>query len=219
MASHVAQGFICEMYEVLERHGVPEERVRTFGKPDERYEPLRELFRGTADRATIEQDLRNLASTVRKGDGVLLVIASHMTKEDMSIGMTYRQLDEQLALFPKETIVAVVLEGCNSGAGLQYLNHADIAYASVPGGKGSYGAFLVAFVHAWSVRRRFREADVDGNGIVTLGEAFDQGSKTERIEAFYKAPINGRVPQRRTSEPGIDYTVSLVPFAFRLYPK
>ena len=218
MVSHVAQGFICEMNKMLQDHGIPARQIRTLGRHNEDYEPLREILCGTADSATLTRELNSLAMTVGPGDAVLLVIASHMTEKDMSIGMTYRALDEQLAAFPQEALVVVVLEGCCAGAALPHLVHADIAYASVPAGKGSYGAFLVTFIHCYSRKYLFKRADVDGNGIVTLGEAFDESGKDKYIEGFYKEPVRGRIPQRKTSSPGLDYTVSFVPFAARLHP-
>ena len=219
MAAQVAVGFIWEMSDVLKNHGVPDSHITFVGHLDSEpkdVQALRTFHRGEANGETINRELSRLAQTLRPNDAVLLIFASHMSTCSMcGVGISYDELDKRLAAFPYGTRTVVVLEGCNSGGGLPALRHADIAYAAVPDGEGSYGGFLLTFVHAFN-RELFTEADRDKNGIVTFGEAFDVSCNTKHLEGFYRQPIGKRIPQRATRIPGSDYGLSLVPFAITI---
>gem|GEM_PF-5142083 len=234
MAAQVANGAVLEMCDAFLKHKVPIEWMTLLGQYDDPnessqarrdMEPLRRTLReggamkGLADRHTVSRELERLTRTVGRNDSILLLFASHMSANGMDIGLSFEELDVYVAQLPEQALKVVLLEGCGSGGALDVLKHADILYASTPKTEGSAGGFLDLFTQALRPKFLFSASDVDGNGIVTLGEAFDVASDKSRLAAHYNRSPDGfvNIPQRATRTPGLDYTVSFVPFAVRVY--
>ncbi len=159
--------------------------------------------------------LRWMVRSLKPGDLLVLLACAH-TRAPFLIDavISYAELDKIFALAPEEATIVVILEGCQSGAAVKFLDHADVVYTSCSEKEFCFGGFIHLFIDALGRNpKAFQKADLNGDGKVTLGEAFEYASARENIEPIYKSfpkkfwPFNyAPHPQRKGK-----------PFDMRLY--
>ena len=175
---------------LLERFGFPRQYVITLAKDKLALEGLTEDMVWAPPRPDyIKFYLEWAIESLRPGD-LLVIFSCVHTRAPFFIdaALPYSEIDKILSLAPDEATIAVVIEGCQSGAAVKWLKHADVVYTSTDEREFCFGGFIHLFVDALGRNpTAMREADLNGDGRVTLGEAFEYASDRDRIERFYKS--------------------------------
>ena len=207
----VAPGQVRALHKLLTtRYKCPRESVVVLSA----HKGLSNIASGPPTKAKFFGVLDHLAERLAPGDQLLLVFACHMQKGCL-VGnrIPYRQLNDQLAKFRRGTRIAVIIEGCHSGAALPFLTRVDVAYAAATARQATWGGFLMFWVDAMGRKpEAFKAADADKDGRVSLGEAFDYASDRERLTKWYRK-LPKRIwptkmvpsPERRTRFKRMDY--------------
>lgn len=178
-------------------------------------ECAKEIASGRATRENFLKALAEKRKELRQGDMLLILLCCHMEKGFLiNNTLPYRELNEALAGLDGVTRV-VILEGCHTGAGIPEIKNAEVVYASVGGDDKCYGGFLLYLVNALGRdEKSTREADVNKDGRVSLGEAYDFAADVERLKKFYDSlPENiwpkGYCPLPRRAAPDAGYETFL----------
>lgn len=198
---------------LLERFGFPRQYVITLAKDKLALEGLTEEMVLAPPRPEYIKFYLEWAVRRLKPEDMLVVLACVHTRAPFFIeaALPHWEVDKILSLAPKDVTVVVIIEGCQSGAAIKFLNHADVVYTSTDEKELCFGGFIHLFIDALGRNpSAMREADLNKDGKVTLGEAFEYASERERLERFYKSipkefwPFDWAPhPQKKGHEPGL----------------
>lgn len=186
LVQNVGPGLIRDLHALLTtRYRYPTGNVAVFGSSKH----LLGLSPAAPSTKNILSALDRLADELVPGDQVLVVFLCHMQKGCLiNDRIPYAELNEHLARFRRGVKVAIVAAGCHSGGAIPVLEHADIVYTGGTSRQKTYGGFLHFLRDALGRKAEaFDAADVDGDGGVSLGEAFDYASDAKRLEEWYDA--------------------------------
>lgn len=175
---------------LVERFGFPRQFVITLAKDELALEGLtKEMVSAPPSPEYIRFYLEWAVRALRPGD-LLVVLSCVHTRAPFFIdaSLPYWEVDEILSLAPEGATIAFIIEGCQSGSAIKFLKHADVVYTSTDEKEYCFGGFIHLFIDALGRNpSASREADLNRDGRVTLGEAFEYASSRERLERFYKS--------------------------------
>lgn len=175
---------------LIERFGFPRQYVITLARDKLAKEGVGEdMVLAPPSPRYIRFYLEWAVRVLKPGD-LLVVLACVHTRHPFFIdaSLPWAEVDKILALAPPEATIVFIVEGCQAGAATKLLRHADVVYTSTDEKEFCFGGFVQLLIDALGRNpSAMREADLNGDGKVTLGEAFEFASDRDRIEKFYKS--------------------------------
>ncbi|MBN1868412.1 redoxin domain-containing protein [Candidatus Sumerlaeota bacterium] len=166
------------LYESLVARRVAPSRIVVLAELEPKWRPnwdgLHHVLSGPVSEEKIRAELRRMAQAARGDEAVLVAISTHMGPDRICIPgrhLRYHELNTELERFPRETLIVVILGGCESGGAIPVLTRPNILYTAASTGKCE-GRMLFSDLSR-ALKETPTKADRDGNGYVTLGEAFD----------------------------------------------
>jgi len=148
--------------------------------------PFVDLCIGEPTGNNVSAGFSELAGRVSDGDRLFVLFACHMQKGYLiNNSIAYDELNVLLSAFPESVTVMVILEGCHAAAAIPFLDAADLVYASAGPDEPCYGGWMHFFLEALTQDRASDEADIDRNGYVSYGEAYDYAADEERLVEWY----------------------------------
>lgn len=217
MLQNVAGGLVRALHGVLtDRCAYP--RANAIVLAEEK--GLKDLADGPATKTKFFDVLDDLAERLGPEEQLIVVFACHMKKGFLiNDQISYKELDDHLTRFRRGTRVAVIIEGCYSGAAIGELKHADVVYAAGTADQPTWGGFLKFWVDAVGASAdAVKTADADHDARVSLGEAYDYASDSDRLTTFYRGlpktvwpTTMVPAPVRRARVERMDYQMWLVP--------
>jgi len=175
---------------LLERFGFPRQYVITLAIDELAKEGIGEgMVFAPPTPDYIRFYLEWAARSLKPGD-LLVVLACVHTRHPFLIdsALPWPEIDKILSLAPGEATIVFIVEGCQAGAATKLLQHADVVYTSTDEKEFCFGGFIHLLIDSLGRNpSAMREADLNGDGKVTLGEAFEYASSRERLERFYKS--------------------------------
>ncbi len=148
--------------------------------------PFVDVCIGEPTAKDVSAGFSELAGQVSDGDTLFVLFACHMQKGYLiNNSLAYDELNVLLSAFPESVTVIVIIEGCHSAAAIPFLDAADLVYASAGPDEPCYGGWMHFFLDALIQDSVSNEADIDGNGYVSFGEAYDYAADEERLMEWY----------------------------------
>jgi len=214
---NVAGGQVRSLYDILkDQCNYPRANVIVLAEA----KGLKDVADGPATKAKFFEVLDGLAERLTAREQLVVVFACHMQKGFLiNDQISYKELDDHLARFRRGTRIAVVIEGCYSGAAIPVLQHADVVHAAGTADQPTWGGFLKFWVDAMGRNPdAVKTADADKDGRISLGEAYDYASDSERLTKLYRG-LPKKVwpttmvptPMRRARLERMDYRMWLLP--------
>lgn len=216
---NVAGGQVRSLYDILrDRCDYPPTNVTVLATE----KGLKDVADGPATKTKFFEVLDDLAERLGPEEQLLIVFACHMQKGYLiNNQISYKELDDHLTKFRRGTQIAVVIEGCYSGAAIPVLQRADVVYAAGTADQPTWGGFLKFWVDAMGRNPdAVRAADADKDGRISLGEAYDYASDSDRLTKMYRG-LPKKVwpttmvptPMRRARLERMDYRMWLLPMS------
>ncbi len=186
IVQNVGAGLAREMRELLVDSGWDENNILCYGliEPSSSYTQF--CIDGPQADAFLD-GFDSIAEEITDRDTLLIVFICHMAEgcliNDSLPGVV---LNERLARLPDETTVALILEGCHTMGHLPVLTAADLVFASAGADQHCYGGWTHFFLDALGKENEaFDLSDMDGNGFVSFGEAYDYAADEDRLIDWY----------------------------------
>jgi hypothetical protein len=163
----------------------------------------------------------SIAQEITDRDTLLVVFICHMTKGFLiNNTLSGEQLNTSLSGIPDGATIVAILEGCHTAALIPGLTAVDLVYASAGPDQACYGGWMHFFLEAMGTdHTAYSLADLDGDGFVSFGEAYDYAADERRLADWYAAlspdvwPSNAGYPTPARTEGDLQYCLFLDPDA------
>jgi hypothetical protein len=202
---------------LIEDGGIEESNILCYGND----KPFADLCAGKPTPDEFSGGFAEIGENISAGDTIILLFACHMQKGYLiNNSLPYNELNTMLSSIPDDATVIVIIEGCYAASALPVLGAADIVYASAGPDEPCYGGWLRFFLDALDRDDdAFKTADMDRNGFVSFGEAFDYAADENRLKEWYAQlsrdvwPPADFYPTPCRTDAGIQYNFFLNPYA------
>ena len=186
IVQNIGPGLAEDFRELLIEQGSFKERnILCYGSD----EPFADFCLGPPTAEEFSDGMAEIAGRISE-DGILVILfACHMQKGYLiNNTLSYEELNRLLMGLPESATVAVIIEGCYAGAAIPLLQSSDLVYASAGPNEPCYGGWFRFFLDALGKDKgAYALADVDGNGFISFGEAYDYASDEGRLAQWYSA--------------------------------
>ncbi|MBU1023799.1 hypothetical protein KKB99_05915 [bacterium] len=169
---------------LIEEYDYSEDNLFLFGDKEKDGPPV--TAPACAD--PVLKKLDELADKLDKDDKLIVFFICHMQSGFcINNTLSYLQLENAVAKFDDEIDIIVIMEGCHSNGALDIVKSPDAVITTAKTGQPCYGGFLLFWINALNPEKpAYRKADIDKNGITTIGEAYEYARDDERLAMWYR---------------------------------